>query len=147
MSRIFLDTNFFIYLIEGASPNAARAKHLLQAFSQRRDEIYTSVMSLGEVLVGPLKNGDFALAQRYRQIFRGQGIVVLPFLEPAAEAFARIRAVNRMPVGNKVKPPDAIQLATAGTQGCDLFLTNDERLIGTVVPGIQFITSFDRAPF
>jgi len=141
MSRIFLDTNFFIYLIEGSSPRAARAKHLLQAFSARKDEVLTSVMSLGEVLVVPMRQQDFALAHRYRRIFRGQGITVLPFQESAAEAFARIR------VDGKIKPPDAIQLATAGTAGCDLFLTNDERLIGQVVPGIHFITSFEKAPF
>jgi len=107
MSRIFLDTNFFIYLIEGDSQGAARAKYLLRAFSSRKDEVFTSVMSLGEVLVGPMRNGDFALAQRYRQIFRGQGITVLPFLEQGAEAFARIRT------DGKIKPPDAIQLAIA----------------------------------
>jgi predicted nucleic acid-binding protein len=140
MSRIFLDTNFFIYLIEGSSPNAARASYLLRAFSARKDEILTSAMSLGEVLVAPLRNGDYALAQKYRGIFRGQGITVLPFQEQTAEAFARIR------IRAAIKPPDAIQLATAGTAGCDLFLTNDERLFGIAVPGIQFITSFDKAP-
>lgn len=140
MSRVFLDTNFFIYLIEGRSAQAVRARYLLRAFSARRDEILTSVMSLGEVLVVPLRNGDHALARKYRQIFRAPGILVLPFLEPAAEAFARIR------IGGTVKPPDAIQLATAGTAGCDLFLTNDERLRGVTVPGIHFITSFEKAP-
>jgi predicted nucleic acid-binding protein len=97
-------------------------------------------MSLGEILVGPLRHGDFELAQRYRRIFRGQGITVLPFVEQAAESFARIR------IGGAVRPPDAIQLATAGTAGCDLFLTNDERLLGVTVPGIHFITSFEKAP-
>ncbi len=140
MSRIFLDTNFFIYLIEGAGPEARRAKHLLKAFSERKDDLLTSVMSLGEVLVMPLRKGDFGLAQRYRQIFRGPGITVLPFVEPAAEVFARIR------VRGSIKPPDAIQLATAGTAGCDLFLTNDDRLQGITVPGIHFITSFEKAP-
>jgi len=140
MSRIFLDTNFFIYLIEGGtSPRAARAKYLVHAFSARRDEVLTSVMSLGEVLVSPLKNGDHALAQRYRQIFRGRGITVLPFLEQAAETCARIRLTG-------VKPPDAIQLATAASNGCDLFLTNDDRLQGVTVPGIQFISTFENAP-
>jgi predicted nucleic acid-binding protein len=139
MSRIFLDTNFFIYLIEGTSQHAVRAKYLLRAFSVRRDDVLTSVMSLGEVLVTPLRHGDLALAQRYRQIFRGRGISVLPFVEPAAEVFARVRAGG-------VKPPDAIQLATAGSAGCDLFLTNDDRLMGVTVPGIHFITSFEKAP-
>jgi predicted nucleic acid-binding protein len=35
MSRIFLDTNFFIYLIEGGSPQATRAKYLIRAFASR----------------------------------------------------------------------------------------------------------------
>lgn len=139
MSRIFLDTTFFIYLIEGTSSRATRAKYLVRAFAARRDEVLTSVMSVGEVLVSPLKNGDHALAQRYRQIFRGRGVTVLPFVEPAAEGFARIRLMG-------VKPPDAIQLATAATSGCDLFLTNDDRLLGVTVPGIQFISSFEKAP-
>ena len=140
MSRIFLDTNYFIYLIEGASPHAKRARHLLRAFSERKDQLFTSVMSLGEVLVMPLRQGDFGLAQRYRQIFRGPGIAILPFVEQAAEAFARIR------IRGSIRPPDAIQLATAGTAGCDLFLTNDDRLQGITVPGIHFITTFEKAP-
>jgi len=140
VSRIFLDTNFFIYLIEGASPQASRTRYLLRAFSTRKDEILTSVMSLGEVLVMPLRKGDYALAQRYRQIFHSPGVTVLPFVEPAAETFAELRAAG------SIKAPDAIQLATAGAAGCDLFLTNDERLMGTTVRGIQFITSFDKAP-
>lgn len=140
MSRIFLDTNFFIYLIEGAGKRASRAHDLLKTFAARRDEIFTSVMSLGEVLVAPLRNGDHAVAQRYRQIFRGPGVTVLPFLEPASELFALIR------VRGSVKPPDAIQLAIAGTAKCDLFLTNDSRLAGVTVPGIPFISSFDNAP-
>jgi len=140
MSRIFLDTNFFIYLYEGQGPLAARARQLSRAFIARRDEILTSVMSVGEVLVTPLRQSDFALAHRYRQLFRSPGIVVLPFIEQAAEAFARIR------IGGKVKPPDAIQLATAATAGCDLFLSNDDRLQGLTVPGIHFVTSFEKAP-
>jgi predicted nucleic acid-binding protein len=140
MSRIFLDTNFFIYVLEGAGRHAARTQQLLRAFAARKDEVMTSVMSLGEVLVGPLYHGDHALAQRYRQMMRTSGITILPFVEQATESFARIRA------GGAIKSPDAIQLATAGHAGCDLFLTNDERLTGVRVKGIQFITSFDRAP-
>jgi predicted nucleic acid-binding protein len=140
VSRIFLDTNFFIYLIENSGPQATRTRYLLRAFSARKDEILTSVMSLGEVLVTPLRVGDHALAQRYRQIFHSPGVTVLPFIEQASEAFALLRA------DGKIKPPDAIQLATAATAGCDLFLTNDERLTGAAVRGIQFITSFEKAP-
>lgn len=141
MSRIFLDTNFFIYLIESSGTRAARTKYLLSTFSARRDEVLTSVMTLGELLVQPMRAGDLQLVRQYRRILHGPGITVLPFLEDAAEAFARVR---RDP---SIRPPDAIQLAVAGTAGCDLFLTNDERLVRTMVPGIHFITSFEKAPF
>jgi predicted nucleic acid-binding protein len=140
MSRIFLDTNFFIYVAEGSGRHAVRTRYLLHAFAARKDEVLTSVMSVGEVLVGPLARGDHALALRYRQMLHRSGITVLPFVEQAAEQFAVLCA------GGKIKPPDAIQLATAGTAGCDLFLTNDERLMGTTVRGIHFITSFEKAP-
>jgi predicted nucleic acid-binding protein len=141
MSRIFLDTNFFIYLIEGAGASGARSRYLLRAFSHRKDEILTSVMTLGELLVQPLRAGDQTMAQQYRRILNAPGITVLPFLENAAEAFARVR------LNKSIRPPDAIQLATAGVAGCDLFLTNDERLVKAIVPGIHFITSFEKAPF
>ncbi len=141
MSRIFLDTNFFIYLIQGTGPQSGRTKYLRNAFSSRRDEILTSVMTLGELLVQPMRAGDQALVQRYRMILHSPGITVLPFLENAAEVFAMIRR------DKTIKPPDAIQLATAAIAGCDLFLTNDERLMSVAVPGIHFITSFEKAPF
>jgi predicted nucleic acid-binding protein len=136
-----LDTNFFIYLIQGTGPQSVRTKYLRNAFSVRRDEILTSVMTLGELLVQPMRAGDYSLVQRYKQILRSPGITVLPFLESAAEAFASIRR------DKDIKPPDAIQLATAAVAGCDLFLTNDERLLSVVVPGIHFVTSFEKAPF
>src|ERR1017187_6557607 len=124
MSRIFLDTNFFIYLIQGTGPQSVRTKYLLNAFSFRKDEILTSVMTLGELLVQPMRAGDRALVLRYRRILRSPGITVLPFLESAAEVFARIR------MDKAIKPPDAIQLATAATAGCDLFLRSEERRVG-----------------
>jgi len=34
-------------------------------------------------------------------------------------------------------------LACAAVAGTDLFLTNDEKLIGKVIPGIQFIAGLD----
>ena len=52
-------------------------------------------------------------------------------------ANARIRAENR------VSPPDAIHLASAAQAGVELFLTNDHRVRGLVIPGIDFIAGMD----
>jgi predicted nucleic acid-binding protein len=44
-------------------------------------------------------------------------------------------------------PADAIHLACAAQAGTDLFLTNDKRLVGKFVPGIQFIAGLDMQLF
>jgi predicted nucleic acid-binding protein len=43
----------------------------------------------------------------------------------------------------KVSSADAIHLACAANAGTDLFLTNDKKLVGKVIPGIQFIVGLD----
>lgn len=58
----------------------------------------------------------------------------------AARVFAQLRSDSTL------RAPDAIQLACASRAGCDLFLTNDDRLSKRTVPGVQFITSLERAP-
>lgn len=140
MSRIFLDTNIFIYLLEDRGPRGKRATEIFNELSLRGDEVLTSTLTLGELLVKPLEANDLALADRYRKTFRGPTVRLLMLDEAASEKFARIRA------DRAIKPPDAIQLATAAVAGCDLFITNDDRLATSRVPGIHFITSMERAP-
>ena len=62
---------------------------------------------------------------------------IVPFTLEAADRYARIRATPG------ITPADAIHLASAAQAGTDLFLTNDKRLLGKIVPGIQFIASLD----
>ncbi len=92
-------------------------------------------------MVKPLNAGEHALASLYRSFVHGPEVRLLEFNEAESELFARIRQ------DRQIKPPDAILLATAGSEGCDLFVTKDDRLVGKMVPGIKFIVSMDRAPF
>jgi uncharacterized protein len=139
MSRVFFDTNLFVYLVEGHGSKADRVKEILQRMSERRDELLTSTMTLGEVLVKPLAVGDSAWADRYEKMLDGAGVSLLPFDRSCARIYARLRKERAL------KPPDAIQLACAANARCDLFITNDERLSRCIVPGIQFISSLERA--
>jgi predicted nucleic acid-binding protein len=140
LTKVFLDSNILIYLFEDPGPRGARAMQIVSALSARGDYLLFSTLSLGELLVKPLKAGDHALAERYRRFVHGPEVKLLGFDEAACEMFAQIRQ------DRSIKPPDAIHLATAATVGCDLFITNDERLSRQVVPGIRFISSMDRAP-
>ncbi len=138
MSRIFFDTNLFIYMVEESGTRAARVRSILERMSERRDELLTSTLTLGEVLVKPLSRKDEALADQYEKLLNTPGVKVVPFDRESARIYARLRH-------GSLKAPDAIQLACAATARCDLFLTNDGRLSKQIVPGIQFIASLDQA--
>ncbi len=134
MSRIFWDTNLFIYLIEDYGELSEQVVRIRRRMLQRQDELYTSTLTLGEILVQPLEQSAEDLATEY-ELALTSAAVILPFDKPTARTFAMIRG------DRTIRPPDAIQLACAAQARTDLFITNDDRLSGKDVPGIQFITS------
>lgn len=140
MSRIFWDSNLFIYLFEDYGKHSEQATQLRQKMLERGDELITSTLTIGEVLTGPQRSANEKLAQEYEEAIRSTAIVV-NFDVAAARAYARLRANPR-----KIAPPDAIQVACAAAAGVDLFLTSDTRLHSVRIDGIHFITSVDRAP-
>ena len=139
MSRVFWDTNIFIYLFEGSGRSLAQAKALRDKMLIRGDELLTSAITLGEILVKPAQLGDNKAASYYENLLKATARL-LPFEEKSAVVYARIRT------DRSIRAPDAIQLACAASVGVDLFITNDARLQGKRVPGIQFIVSLDRVP-
>lgn len=138
MSRVFWDTNLFIYLLEDAGPQSERVVSIRERMLERADELCTSTLTLGEVLVKPAEQGDAALRQRYEDVL-SQTARLIAFDRDAARQYAEIRRNRR------IRAPDAIQLACAAQAGVDLFITNDERLSRLTIPGIQFLVSLDRA--
>ena len=138
MSRVFWDTNLFIYLLEDIGPQSARVTEVRERMLERDDELCTSTLTLGEVLVKPAEQGNEALRQRYEDIL-SQTTRLITFERETARRYAEIRR-NR-----SIRPPDAIQLACAAQVGVDLFITNDDRLSRLAIPGIQFLVPLDRA--
>jgi|SRR5579884_2592047 len=139
MSKVFFDTNLFIYLLEDDGERGERVGKIVQRLAERHDELLTSTLTLGEVLVKPYSTGDEAWAERYEKLLNTPGVSILSFDRGASRLYARIRQ------DRTIKPPDAIQLSCAANVKCDLFITNDDRLSQKIIPGIQFIASLDRA--
>ncbi|HTB93775.1 MAG TPA: type II toxin-antitoxin system VapC family toxin [Candidatus Sulfotelmatobacter sp.] len=139
MSRIFWDTNLFIYLFEGSAVFGGQVASLREKMLRRGDQLVTSTLTLGEVLVKPMKEGDAKLFQEYADVLPAVA-VLLPFDEKAATVYAKLRGDSGL------RAPDAIQLACAASFGVDLFVTNDARLHNRQVPGIQFIVPLERVP-
>lgn len=138
MSRIFWDTSLFIYLIEDFRDLSERVVSLRRRMIERGDELYTSALTLGEVLIKPIEAGNESLARRYEWVLL-RGAVVISFDVEPARIYANIRK------DRTIRPPDAIQLACASHARVDLFITNDERLSTKSIPNVHFVSSLQRA--
>ena len=138
MSRIFWDTNLFIYLTEEHKELSTRVSKLAERMLERNDQLLTSALTLGEVLVRPTARNDVALCRKYEDII-SRSAILIPFERETARIYASIRG------DLTIKAPDAIQLACAAQAHIDLFITNDERLSNKTIAGIQFIVSLRSA--
>ena len=139
MSRIFWDTNLFIYLLEPNDAFSVMTKELRTKMLKRGDQLLTSTITLGEILIKPVQAGDGERCRKYERAIASAATLV-PFDIKAARHYAAIKAEKSM------KAPDAVQLACAATAGVDLFITNDNRLQGKNIAGIQFIVPLERVP-
>jgi predicted nucleic acid-binding protein len=93
----------------------------------------TSVVTLIEVLIHPIRSGREDLARQYRDILlHSKDLTTIPLREEIAEEAARLRAVHGL------RTPDAIQLATALTSDAAFFLTNDLDL--PTLPKLKVLT-------
>ena len=137
MSRIYWDSMLFIYRLEDHPQHAARMNRIHKRMEKRGDKLCTSVFTVGEVLTGLYKREALEIASQVREAFRSPQIELISYTAETADSYARIRA------GHRVSPADAIHLASAGTVGVDLFLTNDHRLQSLAIPGIHFIAGMD----
>jgi len=132
--RIFLDTTPLIHYIEGNNIYVEKLNELF--LIQSRCQFITSVITLSEVLVMPLKEGNTTLAKQYEIILtQAENIDIHEISIQIAKETARLRAEYT------IKTPDAIQLATAKYCSVDYFLTNDLRL--KVVRDLNIITLND----
>ena len=138
MSRIFWDTNIFIYLFEDYGELSLRVSTLRRRMLARSDQLFTSTLTLGELLVKPREKRDDSLRERYERALEATAALI-PFDAVAARGYAIIR------LDRTLKAPDAIQLACAAQARVDLFITNDDRLSRKIVSGIDFIVPLSQA--
>lgn len=139
MSRVFWDTNLFIYLFEDYGVLSKAVGELRSKMLVRGDQLLTSTLTLGEILVKPIERSDLELCGRYEHAISTTATMI-PFDAKAARVYAGLRS------DRSLRAPDAIQLACAANTKVDLFITNDERLQGKQVDGIQFIVPLERVP-
>jgi predicted nucleic acid-binding protein len=129
----YLDTNIWIYAYEDDPVFGSPARRLFQDLRSGKHRLASSLFVLGELLVLPTrKQNAFALAS-YRRLFASPELVLLPYNAAATQAYAELRAFQRL------QPLDALHLATAAAAHVDLFITHDAKLLPRSVPGIGTI--------
>jgi predicted nucleic acid-binding protein len=114
---LLMDSAPIIYFLEGHSKFSPIFKPFFVAHDAGRVQFAVTTISLAEVLTGPLKIGDEALAERYRAILESWQVVELN-ADIAANA-ARLRASLRL------KLADAVQAASAISINADALVTHD----------------------
>jgi predicted nucleic acid-binding protein len=130
--RVYLDTNIFIYAIEGYPDFVDELNQLFDSIDAGNFRAFTSELTLAEALVRPLMDGNLEIQAVYQQALQSSEVleVVVVSRDVLIEA-ARLRAIANL------RLPDAIHGATAILSGCETFLTNDRRL--TALPGIEVV--------
>jgi uncharacterized protein len=137
VSRVYWDTMLFIYWLEDHPQFAKRVGAIHSRMQERHDQLITGAFTFGEVLAGVYRKGVPEVADESRRMLQSVIAEVVPFTIKTADRYAQIRGASG------IAPTDAIHLASAAEAGTDLFLTNDKKLLGKIVPGIQFIASLD----
>ena len=115
--RVVVDSAPLIYLLDGHPVFAPLFEGLFEAHEQGLVEIAVSTIALAEVLTGPLRHKQDALAKRYEKALAGFDLV--PVTQKVAVTAARLRA------NTGLRLPDAIQAATALETGAAALVTHD----------------------
>ncbi len=127
-----LDSAPLIYFIEQNPTYLEMMRLFFRALNQGEFRVVTSVVTLPEVLVYPLRQGNITLAQQYRDIlFNAAGLTTIQVSPDVAEVAAQLRTVHNL------RTPDAIQMATAICERASFFMTNDARLPS--LPGLEVL--------
>jgi predicted nucleic acid-binding protein len=117
---VYVDTSAVIYRVERIEPYLTASLPLWDALDAGQAQVATSELTLLEVLVKPLRDGNLSLATLYHTVLLGTvGLNCHPVSRAVLESAARLRAAQHL------KTPDAIHAASALVAGCTLFVTND----------------------
>ena len=128
---VAFDTGPLIYYIEEHPDYLSPADEIFSAIDSGTAHGMTSVLTLQEVLVKPLRDGRKDLAEKYRDVLTNSANVRLYDVDQSiCDTAARLRAKYIW-----LRTPDALQLSTAIKHEAQIMVTNDEqwRLVSEVV--------------
>ena len=118
-----LDTSIFIYYLEEVEPYCFVAAEIFNDIADEKIKSYLSTISITEFVTKPLADGNVTHVERFKQLISALSIQVLAVTYEIAERAGKLR--SEYP---SVRTPDALIVATALENSCDVFVTNDKNL-------------------
>lgn len=135
-SLVGLDTNIFIYTLEGNTTFGRMAAQLLRAATAGEVAAIASELIYMEVLTGQnIKTR--AETARATEFLAGLGVTYRSIDRQILLSAAKLRREHG------IRTPDAIHVATALATGATHFVTNDRDLLKKVIPGIKLLALKD----
>ncbi len=117
--QLLLDTNAFIYFLEGQQPYYDVLVPLFRRVQAGDLSIIVSVVTEAELLVRPERDGNEPAKERIADLLSEDGINVVGIDRKIARRAAALRGRSRL------KLADAIIAATAIETDCDAIVGND----------------------
>ena len=121
--KYFIDTAPYIYCLEGDNSLSNKTKEFFKEIYISNANFTTSSITYEEYLVHPYKNKDYDCIKRFKAFLETTETNIVYIDESVAERAAKIRAEY-----TSFRAMDALQLASACLNNCDVFVTNDKQL-------------------
>jgi len=122
-SKVMIDTAPLVYFIEEHEKYLDILSDTFSKIDSGEKTGITSIVTLIEVLVKPLKDNNQKLVNEYQSILTAsRNILLVDITQNIGKKAAELRAKYNILL------PDAIQIAVGIMNDADIFLTNDELL-------------------
>ena len=132
-----IDTSPFIYHFQREAVYSKVTIALFNAVENGLIRAVTSMITLMEILIKPMIEGNVKVAEEYKILLQTFPNLSLRAIDhKVASRAADLRANYR------IRAPDALQLGAAIEEGAEAFVTNDERLSKVKDVSVLILKSF-----
>jgi predicted nucleic acid-binding protein len=121
--KVFIDTALFIYLIEKHIEFGEISKNFFNFCGNNDKIIFTSTITHLEFSVKPYRENKLDLIDTFRKMISETGILISDVLQNDCDLAAQLRAKYI-----SLKNFDALQIAIAIKENCDIFMCNDKKI-------------------
>src|SRR5258706_4956097 len=125
LDPVFLDTAPLIYLVENDVRYSQDVADCLAKEFAQENSIMTSVLTVSEFNVKPIRENDAELLEDFQNALNGLHTQIFDITLKIGKTAAELRAKYK-----SLKTVDALQIGCAINYGCKRFITNDHRLKG-----------------